>query len=138
MRLENANLVLRFLIHDRDTKYTEAFDEHFRSVGEQIVRTPFQAPVTNCFAKSWIGMLQRECLNHFFCLSLRHKDHIARTYVDYHNRLRPYHVKDSRPVTISNDPIHATDFPPPIGEVGHVHRHALLGGLLSHYQRKAG
>jgi len=137
MWLEDESLELRFLIHDRNTKFTEAFDEHFRSVGEQIVKTPYQAPVANCFAESWIGTLKRECLNHFFCFSLRHLDHIVLAYTNYYNELRPHQGKDNRPLTMSNDPIHATESPPPTGEVGPVQRHALLGGLLSHYERKA-
>jgi putative transposase len=137
MWLEDENLDLRFLIHDRDTKFTEAFDEHFRNVGEQIVKTPYQAPVANCFAESWIGTLKRECLNHFFCFSLSHLNHIVQTYVDYYNRLRPHQGKDNRPLAVSNDPIRATESPPPTEEVGHVQRHELLGGLLSHYERKA-
>ncbi|MEZ6192089.1 MAG: integrase core domain-containing protein [Phycisphaerales bacterium] len=137
MWLEDENLELRFLIHDRDMKFTEAFDEHFRSVGEQVVKTPFQAPVANCFAESWIGTLKRECLNHFFCFSLRHLDHIVQAYTNYYNELRPHQGKDNRPLTMSHDPIRATESPPPTGEVGPVKRHALLGGLLSHYERKA-
>jgi putative transposase len=137
MWLEDEDLAFRFLVHDRDTKFTEAFDEHFRNVGEQIVKTPFQAPVANCFAESWIGNLKRESLNHFFCFSLRHMDYIVQTYVDYYNRLRPHQGKENRPLSMSNNPIRATESPPLTGEVGPVQRHALLGGLLSHYERKA-
>ncbi len=139
MWLEDENLELRFLIHDGDTKFTEAFDEHLRNVGERIVKTPFQAPVANCFAESWIGSLKRECLNHFFCFSLRHMDHIVQTYVDYYNHLRPHQGKDNRPLTMSYDPIpiRATESPPQTEKLGPVQRHALLGGLLSYYERKA-
>ncbi|MCC6579552.1 MAG: hypothetical protein IT440_03865 [Phycisphaeraceae bacterium] len=56
MWLEDEHLDLRFLIHDRDTKFTEAFDEHFRhlasarhSKSNGIVKTPFLAPVANCY-----------------------------------------------------------------------------------------
>ncbi len=137
MWLEDENLELRFLIHDGDTKFTEAFDEHFRNVGEQIVKTPYQAPVANCFAESWIGTLKRESLNHFFCFSLRHMNHIVQTYVGYYNRFRPHQGKDNRPLTMSNESIEATESPPSTEEVGPVQRQALLGGLLSHYERKA-
>jgi transposase InsO family protein len=53
----------RFLIHDRDTKFTAAFDEVFRGEGLEIVRTPFQAPRANAYAERLVGTLRRECLD---------------------------------------------------------------------------
>lgn len=139
MWLDDEGIDLTHLIHDRDTKFTEAFDEHFHSVGAAIVKTPYQAPIANCFAESWIGTLKGECLNHFLCFSLRHFDFIVQTYTDYYNRLRPHQGKDNRPLTRSDDPIpiRATESPPGPEKIGVVQRHALLGGLLNHYERKA-
>jgi putative transposase len=139
MWIEEEGFELSHLIHDRDTKFTEAFDQCFRGAGAQIVKTPFQAPIANCYAESWIGTLKRECLNHFVCFGLRHFDHIVQTYVGYYNRFRPHQGKDNRPLTARHDPIpiRATESPPSAEVIGAVHRHALLGGLLNRYERKA-
>jgi len=136
--LDDEGIEFTDLIHDRDTKLTASFDHHFKSVGAQIVKTPFQAPVANCYAESWIGTLKRECLNHFACFGLRHFDHIVQSYTDYDNRLRPHQSKDNRPLTMSHEPnpIRATESPP-AEEIGAVQRHAVLGGLLNHDERKA-
>jgi len=79
MWADEEGIDLRFLIHDRDSKFTEAFDEHFRGHRRGPVLTPYGAPVANCFAESWIGSLKRECLNLFFCFSLGQLDHIVQT-----------------------------------------------------------
>jgi putative transposase len=76
MWLEDEGLSMTHLVHDRDTKFTAAFDGLFKATGIEIVKTPLQSPIANAFAESWIGTLKRECLNHFYCFSLSHLDHI--------------------------------------------------------------
>ncbi|MFW6039035.1 MAG: integrase core domain-containing protein [bacterium] len=133
MWMEDEDLDLRFVVHDRDTKCTETFDEVFKRSGAEIVRTPYQAPIANAFAESWIGSLKRECLNHFACFSLGHLDHIVQTYAGYYNSVRPHQSLDNMPLDQAGQP------PPEeiIGEIGAVRRHELSGGLLNHYGRKA-
>jgi putative transposase len=133
MWADEEGIDLRFLIHDRDTKFTEAFDEHFRGHRRGPVLTPYGAPVANCFAESWIGSLKRECLNLLFCFSLRQLDHVVQTYVDYHNKFRPHQALGNRPVGVADDP----EPQPPDVEIGAVKCQRWLGGLLSHYYRQA-
>jgi len=133
MWAEDEGIDVRFLIHDRDTKFTEAFDGHFHRPKGGVVLTPFGAPIANCFAESWIGSLKRECLNHFFCFALRQLDHIVQTYALYHNSFRPHQGLGNRPPGVREDP------PPQESEVDSrsIRRRGWLGGLLTHYERKA-
>ncbi|HAU37499.1 MAG TPA: integrase [Phycisphaerales bacterium] len=133
MWADEEGIDVRFLIHDRDTKFTEAFDEHFKRDRGGPVLTPYGAPVANCFAESWIGSLKRECLNLLFCFSLRQLDHVVQTYADYHNKFRPHQSLGNRPVGVLEDP--APQEAP--AEVGLIRRQRWLGGLLNHYYRQA-
>ncbi len=133
MWLEEEGLDCDYLIHDRDTKFTGAFDAFFKGAGRTVIRTPFQSPIANCFAETWIGTLKRECLNHFFCFSLGHLDHVVQAYANYYNELRPHQ-------SLGNMPLSRVGHPPPQAvddDTGQIHRHAYLGGLLNHYERKA-
>jgi putative transposase len=71
MWADDEGIDLQFVIHDRNTKFTESFNALFEATGAKIVRSPIQSPIANCYAESWIGTLKRECLNHFFCFGLK-------------------------------------------------------------------
>jgi len=133
MWAEDEGINLRFLIHDRDSKFSEAFDEHFRRDDGGPVRTPPGAPIANCYAESWIGSLKRECLNHFFCFNLKLVDHIVQTYADYHNKFRPHQGLGNRPPGASRAPWPMSKVPDPPS----VESRSWLGGLLKHYERRA-
>ena len=130
---QEEGINLRFLIHDRDAKYSQAFDEHFRRDNGGVVLTPYQTPVANSFAESWIGSLKRECLNTFLCFGLRQLDHIVQTYAMFHNRFRPHQSLGNRPVGAGEDSSQAGDEV----EATSIGCQRWLGGLLSHYYRKA-
>ena len=133
MWAEDEGIDVQFLIHDRDAKFTEAFDEHFRRPDGGTVRTPYQAPIANCYIESWIGSLKRETLNHFFCFSLGQLDHIVQTHALYHNKYRPHQGLGNRLLGISKYPSgQAREI-----EVGQIHCKAWLGGMLKHYYRQA-
>jgi putative transposase len=132
MWAEEEGIDIRFLIHDRDTKFTEAFNEHFRRDEGRAVLTPYKAPIANCYAESWIGHLKRECLNLLFCFSLQQLDYVVQTYAEYYNEYRPNQSLDNRPLGTAESP------PPQSAEVdvGSVRCRQFLGGLLKHYYRK--
>jgi putative transposase len=54
---------MRFLIHDRDSKFTAAFDELFRSEGTKVIHTPVQAPQANAYAERFVRTVRRKCLD---------------------------------------------------------------------------
>jgi putative transposase len=55
MDLDDRSQQLRFLIHDRDTKFSRVFDSIIRSEEIEIIRTPVQAPNANAYAERWVG-----------------------------------------------------------------------------------
>ena len=52
---------MRFLIRDRDSKYSGASDEVFRTDGIRIVKTPVRAPQANAIAERFVRTIRTEC-----------------------------------------------------------------------------
>jgi len=65
---------IRFVIHDRDAKFTGPFDEVFRSEGAEVIRTPIRAPNANAHVERLISTLRRECLDWTLVRGRRHLD----------------------------------------------------------------
>ena len=71
----------RFLIRDRDSKFTAAFDAVFAGADIRIIRTPVRAPRANAIAERFIGTLRRECLDHLLITGPRHLAACCSEYV---------------------------------------------------------
>jgi hypothetical protein len=80
----------RFLIHDRDSKFTAAFDEVFRSEAIKVIHTPVRAPQANAYAERFIRTVRAECLDWLLILGRRHLEHVLRTYTAHYNAERPH------------------------------------------------
>jgi hypothetical protein len=63
MDLDDRGRQVRFLLHDRDSKFAAAFDAVFTGEGIRIVRTPVRAPNANAHVERWVGSVRRECLD---------------------------------------------------------------------------
>ena len=85
-----ARTAIRFLIHDRDTKFVGPFDEVFRSEGAKVILTPIRAPNANAYAERVIETVRAECLDWTLILGRRHLDRTLRTYAEHYNRGRPH------------------------------------------------
>jgi transposase InsO family protein len=127
--LDVADQGMRFLIRDRDSKYSGPFDEVFRSEGIRIVKTPIRAPKANAIAERFVRTVRAECLDWLLILNRRHLERVLRIYVDHYNCQRPHRALKLQP------PQPQTPEPqPPVGEIC---RRELLGGLIREYYRTA-
>jgi transposase InsO family protein len=85
-RLENV----RYLLHDRDAKFSGPFDELIRSEGVRVIKTPVRAPQANAIAERWVRTVRNECLDHVLVFGRRHLEQILRGYVAHFNAERPH------------------------------------------------
>ena len=118
---------VRFLIRDRDSKYSGSFDEVFRSEGIRIVKTPVRAPKANAIAERFVRTVRSECLDWLLILNRRHLEHVLRVYTDHYNRQRPHRALALRP------PKGTAERSLPAS--GKIQRHDRLGGLIHEYYR---
>ena len=63
MRLDDEGIRPRFLVRDRDSKFTREFDEVLRSDGIRVIKAPVRAPRARAHAERWVGSVRRECLD---------------------------------------------------------------------------
>ncbi len=122
---------VRFLIRDRDSKFSGPFDEVFRTKGVTIVKTPIRAPKANAFAERWIRTVRTECLDWMLVLGRRHLERVLRTYIAHYNEARPHRGLDLKTPEPQPDSLPR----PALG--GRVRRHDLLGGLIHEYELAA-
>jgi transposase InsO family protein len=121
---------LRFLIRDRDTKFTASFDEVFRSEGMRIIQTPVRAPRANAYAERWVRTVRVECLDWLLIVSRRHLQRVVRIYVEHYNQRRSHR---GRQLVTPSGPCP----PNTSGTDIRVHRRDLLGGLVHEYEAAA-
>lgn len=88
---------VRFLIRDRDQKFTYRFDDVFRSEGIEMVRTPFRAPQANGVAERFVRTVRSECLDWFLVVNQSHLEQILRVFIDHYNGHRPHRALDLTP-----------------------------------------
>lgn len=135
MDLNDRGKRVRFLIHDRDSKFSRAFDSIFRSEGIEIVRTPIRAPNANAYAERWVGSVRRECLDRLLIFGRRQLEHVLRVYVRHFNQHRPHRALDLRPpntADMRSKPPSAVSLRPL-----RIRRRDLLGGVLHEYENAA-
>jgi putative transposase len=80
MDLDDTGRRFRFLIRDRDAKFTATFDAVLTSSGIQIIRTPVRAPRANAIAERFVGTTRRELLDRILIFNQRHATAVLRQY----------------------------------------------------------
>ena len=121
---------VRFLIHDRDTKFSGSFDEVFASERIEVIRTPVRAPQANAIAERFVGTVRRECLDRMLTLSRRHLDATLRIYAGHYNGHRPHRALGME-APAPQRRLHAVRGG---SDPSSVRRRDLLGGLIHEYE----
>jgi transposase InsO family protein len=126
--LEHQATPIRFLVRDRDAKYSGAFDEIFRTEGVTVIRTPIRAPRANAFAERWVRTMRTECLDWILVRGRRHLERVLHAYAEHYNAGRPHRGLD---LAAPED-----EKAPSIRSVAHLHLHRTdkLGGLIHEYE----
>jgi transposase InsO family protein len=136
MQFDDNRIRPRFLVRDRDSKFTREFDEVFRSEGIRVIKAPVRAPKARAHAERWVGSARRECLDRLLIIDRRHLQHVLGSYTRHYNEHRPHRAVGQRPPFSQ---------PPPTGEramaeeidLDRVRRRDLLGGLIHEYELAA-
>jgi hypothetical protein len=130
MDLDDAGRRFRFLIRDRDAKFTAAFDAVFTAIDIRIIKTPVRAPRANAIAERFVGTIRRELLDRLLIINQRHAAAVLQEFERHYNSHRPHRAlgqaAPSRPL-----PRRTTT------EIHKIERHDRLGGLVHEYQQVA-
>ncbi len=128
MDLGDAGERAKFVLHDRDASFTQAFDAVFQAAGIRVIRSAFQAPRMNSIMERWIGSCRRELLDRTPIWNQRHLMMVLREYEDFYNSHRLHRALDQA----------APLRPLPDGVTDLVHfrvrRHDRAGGVIHEYR----
>jgi putative transposase len=130
MELADSIGRFRFLVRDRDAKFTATFDAIFAAEAIEVLRTPVRAPRANAYAERWVGTVRREVLDRMLIVGDRQLRAVLAEYVDHYNGHRPHRALGQAP------PLGPAE-PPLVLPAGSVVRRDRLGGLIHEYAQVA-
>jgi putative transposase len=130
MDLDDAHRRFRFLIRDRDSKFTAAFDAVFAAIDIQIITTPVRAPRANAIAERFVGTIRRELLDRLLIINRRHGAAVLREFQRHYNDHRPHRSLGQAA------PLRPLPRSAPTG-ICKIHRRDRIVGLLHEYQHVA-
>jgi hypothetical protein len=130
MDLDDAGRRFRFLIRDRDAKFTTAFDAVLTDINVTVIKSPVQAPRANAIAERFVGTIRRELLDRVLIIDRRHATAVLRQYELHYNGHRPHRTL-GQAAPLRPLPRCTTT------EIHNVLRRDRLGGLLHEYQQVA-
>jgi putative transposase len=116
----------RFLVRDRDAKFTRSFDAVFSSVGIEILKTPVRSPRANAYSERWVRTVRNECLDLILIVGRRHLERVLAEFVAHYDTARPH-----RGLELAT-PIPREQTPPKSGTT--LRRSDVLGGIIHEYE----
>ena len=133
MTLEDYADSFKFLIRDRDAKFTVTFDVVLAAAGIRIVRTPVRAPCANAYCERWVRTIRAEVTDRMLIAGPRHLRVVLDEYVDHFSQHRPHRATNLRP------PDHDDSITAPVTDLAAawIRRRKILGGLIHEYERTA-
>ena len=128
MDLQDAGTRAKFVLHDRDASFTQAFDAVFQAAGIQVIRSAVRAPRMNSVMERWIGSCRRELLDRTLIWNQRHLMMALREYEDFYNSHRPHRALDqAAPLRPLPDRVTGLDH-------FRIRRHDRAGGVIHEYR----
>ncbi len=128
MDLGDAGTRAKFVLHDRDASFTQAFDAVFQAAGIRVIRCAVEAPRMNSITERWIGSCRRELLDRTLIWNQRHLMMVLREYEDFCNSRRPQHRVLDQAAPLRPLPDGITDL-----DHFRVRRHDRVGGVIHEY-----
>jgi putative transposase len=133
MDLDEQAHRFRYLIRDRDAKFTAAFDAAFTAAGINVLKIPPRAPRANAYAERWVRTVRAECLDWTLVLTQRQLHRVLTEYLRHYNTVRPHRSLDLQPprpacrlTLVDSGTVEAP-----------VQRVDVLGGLIHEYRHAA-
>jgi transposase InsO family protein len=118
---------VKFMIRDRGSNYTAAFDAVLADAGIRTVLCSVRAPRMNAIAERWIGGCRRELLDRTLIWNQSHLRRILHEYETHHNQHRPHRSLDgAAPLKPLPEPIDLEHY--------RVRKQARVGGLINEYR----
>src|SRR3990172_4977709 len=128
LAIEERLTGIRFLLRDRDAKFSGPFDEVFRTEEVRVIRTPIRAPKADAFAERFVRTVRSECLDHVLVYGRRHLDRVLQAYVAHYVEERPHRgLSLAVPAGNRTPRVRGTTRTP-------VERRDVLGGLIHEYR----